>query len=243
MGKPCAVDDLILFLNLTLHFSYLFILVVKQSSKSCWKWFCYEINEGHNSEWCDYVTEQNMVRNTDPLLVSVCPTVQNASGVPLPPSHNGAYSGLLLSLLTSSSSLRKLTNKIHQNETQILVFFSKISPIIVPCGSSDHPSLLPPSSLLSSLTSPILFVPGRSRSMVLTLYCLVCPGPTFSVSLSQLPSHRGRHSSRLSVFLLRSSNWVVKATWQRETESARTYSQTAMPMRIIKKRLETSCPI
>ena len=54
-----------------------------------------------------YVTEQNMVRNTDLLLVSVCPTVQNASGVPLPPSHNGAYSGLLLSLLTSSSSIKE----------------------------------------------------------------------------------------------------------------------------------------
>ena len=78
------------------------------------------------------------------------------------------------------------------------MFFSKISPIILPFCSSYHPSL--PPSLLSSLTSPVLFVPGRSRSMVLTLYCLVCPGPTFSVSLSQLPSHRGPHSSRLSVF-------------------------------------------
>ena len=158
-----------------------------------------------------------------------------------PPSHNGAYSGLLLSLLTSSSSLRKLINKIHQNETQILVFFSKISPIIVPCGSSDHPSLPPPSYHPSHLPY-YLFPAGVARWFwPSTAWCVL--GQHFQfLSLSYLlTAVDTAHASQF--FLLRSSNWVVKATWHRETESARTYSQTAMPMRIIKKRLETSCPI
>ena len=137
-----------------------------------------------------------MVRNTDLLLVSVCPTVQNASGVPLPPSHNGAYSGLLLSLLTSSSSLRKLINKIHQNETQILVFFSKISPIIVPCGSSDHPSLPPIIPHISRIIC--------SRQESLDGFDPLLPGVSwaniFSFSLSVTFSPRSTQLTPLSFF-------------------------------------------
>ena len=143
---------------------------------------------------CDRTEHGEEHRSAISICLSNCSKCIRCSS--LPPSHNGAYSGLLLSLLTSSSSLRKLINKIHQNETQILVFFSKISPIIVPCGSSDHPSLPPIIPHISRIIC--------SRQESLDGFDPLLPGVSwaniFSFSLSVTFSPRSAQLTPLSFF-------------------------------------------